>query len=69
MFNLASLGQSKSWDKIQTTDELDGWGQMIHGTNIALRFNHLCKAWHEQSSPKLSFLISLSSSLSISLYM
>ena len=22
-----------------TTDELDGWGQVIYGTNIALRFN------------------------------
>ena len=21
-----------------TMDELDGWGQVIHGTNIALRF-------------------------------
>ena len=44
IFNLTSLSQSKSWDKIQIMDELDGWGQMTHGTNIALRFNHLCKA-------------------------
>ena len=48
IFNLTSLSQSKSWDKIQTMDELYGRGQMSHGTNIALRFNHLCKAWHEQ---------------------
>ena len=38
IFNLTSLSQSKLWDKIQITDELDGWGQMTHGTNIALRF-------------------------------
>ena len=39
IFNLTSLSQSKSWDKIQITNELDGWGQMTYGTNIALRFN------------------------------
>ena len=39
IFNLTILNQSKSWDKIQTTDGLDGWGQMTYGTNIALRFN------------------------------
>ena len=44
IFSITTLSQSKPWEKIQTTDELDGWGQMTHGTNIALRFNHLCKA-------------------------
>ena len=39
IFILTGLSQSKSWDKIQITDELDGWGQMTYGTNIALRFN------------------------------
>ena len=43
IFNLTSLNQSKSWDKIQTMDELDGWGQMTYRTNTALRFNHLYK--------------------------
>ena len=38
IFNLTSLNRPNSWDKIQTMDELDGWGQMTHGTNIALRF-------------------------------
>ena len=46
IFNLTSLSQSKSWDEIEIMDELDGWGQMTHGTNITLSFNHLCKAWH-----------------------
>ena len=32
-----SLSQPKSWDKIQTMDELDGWGQVTHETNIALK--------------------------------
>ena len=48
IFNLTSLNQSKSWDNNLTTDELDGRGQMTHGTNIAVRFNRLCKAWQEQ---------------------
>ena len=47
-------------------DELDGQGQMTLGTNTALRFNHLCKAWHEQQSSTLSPLISLSTSSRIS---
>ena len=37
IFNLTSIHQLKSWDKIQTMDELDGYGQMAHGTNIALK--------------------------------
>ena len=39
IFNLTSLSQPKSWDKIQTMNELDGWRHMIYGTNIALRLN------------------------------
>ena len=39
IFNLTSLSQPKSWDKIQIMDALDGWGQMTHGTSIALKFN------------------------------
>ena len=40
---LISLNQFKSWDKIQTMDELNGWGQMTYGTNTTLRSNNLYK--------------------------
>ena len=30
-------------NKKSIMDELDGWGQMIHGTNIALRFKSCVK--------------------------
>ena len=49
-------------------NDLDEWGQMTYGTDLALRFNHLCKAWHEQQFSTLSSLISLSTSLIISIY-
>ena len=38
IFNLTSLNQSKSWDGIKHSDELDVRGQMIYGANKALRF-------------------------------
>ena len=49
-------------------DELDGRGQMTLGANTTLRFNHLCKVWHEQQYSTSNTLISINTSSSISTY-
>ena len=43
VFNLTSLNQTKSHGRKSIMDEMDGWGQVIHGTNIELKFKSCVK--------------------------